>query len=118
MSRQDDHAPTPIADAIRRGMHARGLAARELARRLPDQNYATMYRILGDASPDLQTSTLLAFCRALEVDPDELLDAHRPVLEPEVEALLDAAEALDEADRWVLVRVIRSINERHAAEER
>jgi len=115
MHRQEDRDPTPIADALHRAMRARRLSAREVTRGMPGQQYATTYKILAGTSRDPRTSTLLALCRAIEVDPDEMLDAYRPALEPEAEALLDEAEALDEQDRELLVVLVRAVARRRSS---
>ena len=115
MRRQEDRDPTPIADALHRAMRARRLSAREVTRGMPGRQYATTYKILAGTSRDPKTSTLLALCRAIDIDPDELLDAHQPALEPEGEALLDEAEALDAADRRLLVDLVRAVARRRSS---
>ena len=57
----------------------------------------------------------VALSRAVDSDPDELLDARWPALEPEAEALLDEAEALDAADRRLLVDLVRAFARRRSS---
>jgi len=115
MPTQHAQAPPEFGARLHAAITERGFSVRQVVLRLPGSTATAMYRILAGSTRDPLTGTLLALCRAIDSDPDELLDAHRPVLEPEVEALLDAAEALAEEDRWLLVKVIRSITGRHGA---
>ncbi len=85
-----------LLSALRAGLDdaiaARGLSARRVVLRLPESAVATAYQILAGPTRDPRTSILLALCRAIDIDPNELLGAHRPALEPEAEGRLDRAE--------------------------
>ena len=61
---------------------------------------------------------MLELCRALDVDPDELLSTALPPLEPELQGLLDAAQGLSEADRWLVVDMLRAIRRGREARRR
>ena len=100
-----------LTDAIA----ARGLSVRQVVLRLPASTAAAMYRILAGTTSDPRASTLLALCRVIDIDPDELLDTRRAALEPEVEALLDDAKGLDEADRRLLVDLVRAFARRQSS---
>jgi len=118
MVNQDAPALPELRARLHDAMAERGLAARQVVLRLPRQSMPTVYRIFAGTTRDPLTSTLLALCRTIDMDLDELLDARRPALEPEAEALLEQAKALDEADRWLLVRAIRCVTGHRAAEAR
>lgn len=115
MAEQSAQIPAALRARLSDAIAARGLSVRQVILRLPQRAMATSYRILAGTTSDPHTSTILALCRTIDVDPDELLGARRPALDPEAEALLEDTEALDEADRRLLVKVIRSITGRHGA---
>ncbi len=112
-----DHSaqvPSALRARLNAAITERGLSVRQVILRLPELTVPTMYRVIAGTTRDPRTSTLLALCRAIDIDPDDLLDALRPALEPEAAALLDDAEALDEADRWLLVDLVRVLARRRS----
>jgi len=115
MAEQSAQIPSALGRRLSDAIAARGLSARQAVLNLPQRAMATSYRILAGTTRDPRTSTILALCRLLEIDPDELLDAHRPALEPELRELRDDAEALDEADRWLLIDLVRAVARRQSS---
>jgi len=109
MPTQHAQALPELGARLHAAIIARGLSVRQVALRLPGSTAAAMYRILAGTTRDPLTGTLRALCRALDIDPDELLDAGRPALDPELAALLVDAEALDEEGRQLLVSLVRAV---------
>lgn len=107
-----------LAGRIQRAMAARGIRPRALAMALGDRHWSTAYRVLSGTTADPLMSTVLDVCRILDVDPDEILGATSPPLEPETQALLEAARALPEEDRWLIVDLVRVVRRRAARGER
>ena len=95
------------AGRIQQVMAARGIRPRELAMALGQRHWSTAYRVMSGATADSLISTIVDICRVLDVDPDDLLGVTLPPLEPETQALLDAARALPEEDQWLVVDLIR-----------
>ncbi len=95
-------------------MAERGLTTRQVVGRFPERHLGTAYRILAGRTADPWASTLVELCRALEVDPNDLFNATRPPLKPELEQVLTQASALSEEDRWLMVDLIRAIRRRVA----
>ena len=63
-----------LAEAIKEIMDARGLRTADVARRLGEgYDRATFYRLLNGATTEPRLSTLVVLCRALEVNPTQLL---------------------------------------------
>ena len=76
---------------------------------LGQRHWSTAYRVMSGATADSLISTIVDICTVLEVDPDELLGVTPPPLEPETQALLDAARRLAEDDQWLMVDLVRSL---------
>ena len=104
--------PLNLYANVRRVMEAKGLRPRDIVKRLPARHIGTAYRILAGRTTDPWTSTTLEMCRALGVDPDELLGAAPPQLSPELQELWDAAQRLSEDDRWLVVDMLRAVMRR------
>jgi len=105
--------PVSALDAKLKGaIAAHGLSVRQVTLRLPERIVNAAYRVLAGTTRDPRTSTLFALCRAIDADPDELLGHVRPTLTPDVAELYDEAVSLDEADRWLLVGVVRAVARR------
>ena len=98
-----------IADRIQRAMAARGVQPRELAMALGQRHWSTAYRVMSGATADSLISTIVDICKVLEVSPDELLGVTPTPLEPETQALLEAARRLAEDDQWLMVDLVRSL---------
>ena len=98
-----------IAGRIQQAMAARGIQPRELAMALGQRHWSTAYPVMSGATADSLTSTIVDICTVLEVSPDELVGVTPTPLEPESEALLDAARRLPEDDQWLMVDLVRSL---------
>ena len=96
-----------IAERIQQAMAARGIQPRDVAMSIGHRHWSTAYRVMSGTTADSLISTIVDICRVLDVDPDDLLGVTLPPLEPETQALLDAARALPEEDQWLVVDLIR-----------
>jgi len=114
MPNQDALVLPELRARLNDALAARGLSLRQVVLRLPAPTGVAAYRIVAGTTRDPRTSTLLALCGAIDSDPDDLLDARRPALEPEAAALLDDAAALDETDCWLLVDLVRAVARRRS----
>ena len=103
-----------LAGALRRVVAERGLTTREIVRRVGRKRSVTVYRVLAGKSPDLQVSTLVALCMALDLDPDRLLAVSGPAepLDPELREALAQTRQLSAEDRRLLLTVLQAIMRR------
>lgn len=103
--------PCPLGLRHRIGeiLRQRGLTVNWLIHHLGRRNRATGWRLMTGRTVDPRLVTVLDVCRTLSVDPDELLEVSRPPLDPEVDELFAAAQALQEQDQWLLVDLIKSM---------
>jgi transcriptional regulator with XRE-family HTH domain len=101
-----------LSKRIRQVLQERGMANRDLITGLGERHVGTAYRLLAGTTSDPWISTVLEVCQALHVDPDELLEATRQPLEPELSALLKQMQTLPEEDRWLAVDLLRAIYRR------
>ena len=103
--------PDNLADAIRRVMDSRGLATRDVVRRVPRRHIGTIYRLLAGRTTDPWASTVVSLCAALDADPDELLGVEdaEEILDPELRNTLTDLGRLPEEDRWLAVDMLRSV---------
>ena len=101
--------PLNLRANLRRVMEAKGLRVRDVVTRLPQQHEGTAYNLLAGRTIDPRINTTLELCRALDVDPDELLGTAPPPLEPELQELLDAAQGLSDDDKRLVLDMLRAI---------
>ena len=109
MAAKDDAS---LASNIRRVMDVRGVSMRELCRTCGGTNRATVYRVVSGSIRESRVDTILDICRALDVDPDELLGTMPLPLEPDVQQLYEHASSLADRDKWFVVDLVRSLRRR------
>ncbi len=108
----EDRDPPSLQANLHRVMRAKKVRRSEVVKRAPDRKGATVYRVLAGTTTDPWTSTVVALCRSLEADPDELLGTTPPQLPPDLQELLDATQGLSEDDKWLVVDVLRAVMQR------
>ncbi len=69
----------------------------------------TAHLLLSGKVVDPCADMLTAFCNAIPVDPDELLDTAPPPLVAELQRIPDEVGGLPEQDRWLTVAALRAV---------
>jgi len=103
--------PDDLAAAIRRVMSTRGLATREVVRRVDKRHVGTVYRLLAGRTTYPWASTVAALCRALDCDPDELLGVEDAleILDPDLRNTLTDIQRMEEEDQWLAIDMLRAV---------
>jgi hypothetical protein len=104
--------PDDLAAAIKRVMNEKGLATREVVRRVPRRHVGTVYRLLAGRTTDPWASTIVSLSQqGLDVDVDDLLgvEPFEDTLDPASRNILTDLERCDEETRWTALDMLRAV---------